>query len=73
MFARWQPEDNVPGRVAALANTFIRHPDGTCSAAAGANDDTVMAMAIAQAVRAEIRTKPASSTEEMTSTLLRAA
>ncbi len=60
-------------RLLEECRTFIRHADGTCSAAAGANDDTVMAMAIAQVVRAEIRTKPASSTEEMTSTLLRAA
>jgi hypothetical protein len=31
--------------------TFLRHADGSSSAAAGAHDDTVMAMAIAQFVR----------------------
>ncbi len=31
--------------------TFVRHPDGTSSAAAGTHDDCVMAMAIALAVR----------------------
>jgi hypothetical protein len=31
--------------------TFIRHPDGSCSATAGSRDDCVMAMAIALAAR----------------------
>ena len=31
--------------------TFVRHPDGNTGAALGAHDDTVMAMAIAFAVR----------------------
>ena len=35
--------------------SFVRGADGKCAAAAGAHDDTVMAMAIAQAVRAECR------------------
>jgi hypothetical protein len=35
--------------------SFVRGVDGKCAAAPGAHDDTVMAMAIAQAVRAECR------------------
>ncbi len=31
--------------------TFVRHPDGSCSAAGGSHDDCVMAMAIALAAR----------------------
>jgi hypothetical protein len=46
--------------------TFIRHPDGTCSAAAGAHDDTVMAMAIAEAVRAEVLVEAPKSMPDMT-------
>jgi hypothetical protein len=42
-------------RLLEECRTFIRYPDGSCSAAAGAHDDTVMAMAIAQVVRAELR------------------
>ena len=34
--------------------TFVRHPDGTSSAASGAHDDCVIAMAIALAVRQEM-------------------
>ena len=34
--------------------TFVRHPDGTSSAAAGAHDDCVLAMAVALAVRQEM-------------------
>ena len=34
--------------------TFVRHADGNSSAAPGAHDDCVMAMAIAWAVRAEV-------------------
>ena len=41
--------------------TFVRHPDGTSSAAAGAHDDCIIAMAIAVAVRQEMveDTRPA--------------
>jgi hypothetical protein len=42
-------------RLLEECRTFIRHEDGSCSAAPGAHDDAVMAMAIAQAVRAEMR------------------
>jgi len=42
-------------RLLEECRTFIRHPDGSCSAAKGTHDDTVMAMAIAHAVRAELR------------------
>jgi hypothetical protein len=48
-------------RLLEECRTFIRHPDGSCSAAAGAHDDTVMAMAIAQKVRTEVRVQPAPS------------
>ncbi len=41
-------------RLLEECRTFIRHEDGTCSAARGTHDDTVMAMAIAQIVRAEV-------------------
>ena len=51
-------------RLLEECRTFIRHPDGTCAAAAGAHDDTVIAMAIAQAVRAELRIAPAKTPEE---------
>ncbi len=37
--------------------TFVRHPDGTSSAAAGAHDDCVMAMAFAQWVRLQQQSK----------------
>ena len=53
--------------------TFIRHPDGTCAAANGAHDDTVMAMAIAQAVRGEVRIAPPRSMPEVQFTMLQAA
>jgi len=52
-------------RLLAECRTFIRHPDGSCSAAAGTHDDTVMAMAIAQAVRAEGRLKYQPSEAEL--------
>ena len=51
-------------RLLEECRTFIRHPDGSCAAAAGAHDDTVIAMAIAQAVRAELRIAPAKTPEE---------
>ena len=40
-------------RLLEECKTFVRRPDGTTSAANGAHDDTVMAMAIALAVRAD--------------------
>jgi len=60
-------------RLLEECRTFIRHPDGTCSAAAGAHDDTVMAMAIAQAVRAEVVVEGPKSIEEMLLTVCRPA
>jgi hypothetical protein len=60
-------------RLLEECRTFIRHPDGTCSAAAGAHDDTVMAMAIAQIVRAELRVLPAKSLQELNFSLPQAA
>ena len=60
-------------RLLEECRTFIRHTDGSCSAAAGAHDDTVMAMAIAQAVRAELRVKPPRSVQELKFTMLQAA
>jgi hypothetical protein len=60
-------------RLLEECRTFIRHPDGTCSAAAGAHDDTVMAMAIAQIVRAELRVLPASSLSDVSFVLPQAA
>jgi len=38
--------------------TFIRHPDGSSSAAAGSHDDCVMAMAIALAARQKLAGRP---------------
>ncbi|MGA2905912.1 MAG: terminase [Candidatus Korobacteraceae bacterium] len=52
-------------RLLEECRTFIRHPDGNCSAASGAHDDTVMAMAIAQAVRAEVVIQPPKSIQEL--------
>jgi hypothetical protein len=60
-------------RLLEECRTFIRHTDGTCSAAAGAHDDTVMAMAVAQAVRAELRVLPPKSVHELQFTMLQAA
>jgi hypothetical protein len=48
-------------RLLQECRTFIRHQDGTSAAAGGAHDDTVMAMAIALAVRAEVVVKPPQS------------
>ncbi len=42
-------------RLLQECRSFVRDAQGKCAAAAGAHDDTVMAMAIAQAVRAECR------------------
>ncbi len=41
-------------RLLEECRTFVRHPDGSVSAANGAHDDLVMAMAVALAVRAEM-------------------
>ena len=41
-------------RLLEECKTFVRRPDGTTAAANGAHDDTVMAMAIALEVRAEV-------------------
>ena len=41
-------------RLLEECRTFVRHPDGSASAAGGAHDDMVMAMAVALAVRAEM-------------------
>ncbi len=60
-------------RLLEECRTFVRHIDGGCSAAAGAHDDTVMAMAIAQAVRVELRVKPPQSMHELQFTMLQAA
>lgn len=57
-------------RLLEECRTFIRHNDGTCSAARGAHDDTVMAMAIAQEVRRELRVKPPRSMEEIKAALM---
>jgi hypothetical protein len=51
------PDLFLSKRLLQECRTFVRHKDGKCAAAAGAHDDTVMAMAIAQAVRAECRGK----------------
>ncbi|HWR34734.1 MAG TPA: terminase [Clostridia bacterium] len=40
-------------RLLKECRTFVRHADGSTAAASGAHDDTVMAMAVALAVRAE--------------------
>jgi hypothetical protein len=40
-------------RLLEECRTFVRRPDGSAAAANGAHDDTVMAMAIALAVRTE--------------------
>ncbi|HTV64059.1 MAG TPA: hypothetical protein VMD98_00570 [Bryocella sp.] len=51
-------------RLLEECRTFVRHEDGSCSAASGTHDDTVMAMAIAQAVRAEVVVKGPRSAAE---------
>lgn len=47
------PEIFSSARLLAECKTFVRHGDGRVSAAAGAHDDCVMAMAMAQMVRME--------------------
>jgi len=60
-------------RLLEECRSFVRHADGTCAAAAGAHDDTVMAMAIAQQVRTEVRVKPPRSAAEVRYSLLHTA
>jgi hypothetical protein len=60
-------------RLLEECRTFIRYPDGSCSAAPGAHDDTVIAMAIAQAVRAELRIALPASQQELEHAMLQAA
>ena len=48
-----KPERFHSARFLRECRTFLRQPDGGSAAAAGAHDDTVMAMAIAQFVRKE--------------------
>ena len=47
----------VSPRLLEECRTFVRHTDGGCSAAPGTHDDTVIAMAIAQAVRSDVVVK----------------
>ena len=47
-----EPGRFLSQRLLAECRTFVRHEDGSASAAAGAHDDLVMAMAMAFAVRA---------------------
>ena len=49
-----QPDLFASPRLLAECRTFVRQPDGAAAAAAGAHDDCVLAMAIAQAVRLEL-------------------
>ena len=48
-------------RLLEECKTFVRRPDSTTAAANGAHDDTVMAMGIALAVRAEVAGRAASA------------
>ena len=52
-------------RLLEECKTFVRRPDGTTAAANGAHDDTVMAMAIALAVRAEVAGQASSAKARM--------
>ena len=52
-------------RLLEECKTFVRRPDGTTAAASGAHDDTVMAMAIALAVRAEVAGRASSAKAAM--------
>jgi hypothetical protein len=49
------PQLFLSHRLLQECRSFVRDSQGRCAAAPGAHDDTVMAMAIAQAVRAECR------------------
>src|SRR5271166_670800 len=58
------PQLFLSHRLLQECRSFVRDAQGRCAAAPGAHDDTVMAMAIAQAVRAECRvTVPAEQSE----------
>jgi hypothetical protein len=48
------PELFASKRLLQDCRSFVRHGDGECSAAAGAHDDTVMAMAVALIVRERV-------------------
>jgi len=48
------PELFQSRKLLAECRSFVRHPDGSTSAAPGAHDDRVMSMAIALAARAEL-------------------
>jgi hypothetical protein len=52
---RAKPESVQSPRLLAQCRTFVRGKDGRAEAAAGSHDDAVMAMAIALAVRAQMR------------------
>jgi len=52
-------------RLLEECKTFVRRPDGSTAAANGAHDDTVMAMGIALAVRAEVAGRAASKQAEV--------
>ena len=60
-------------RLLEECRTFIRYGDGSCSASPGAHDDTVMAMAIAQMVRADLRMAVPKSVEEAQFAMMQAA
>ncbi len=66
------PQMFLSPRLLEELRTFIRHPDGSCSAAAGTHDDAVMAMAIAQAVRVERAIVPPESFAEVSPAVLQA-
>ncbi len=58
------PQLFLSHRLLQECRSFVRDSQGRCAAAPGAHDDTVMAMAIAQAVRAECRvTLPSEQSE----------
>jgi hypothetical protein len=58
-----QPDLFSSARLLTECRTFVRHPDGAAAATAGAHDDSVMAMAIAQAVRTEQAGRPRPQSE----------
>ncbi len=60
----YTPQLFLSHRLLQECRSFVRGADGKCAAASGAHDDTVMAMAIAQAVRAECRVRIPESEQE---------
>jgi hypothetical protein len=52
-------------RLLEECKTFVRRTDGSSAAANGAHDDTVMAMAVALAVRAEVAGMAPAKQKEM--------